>query len=62
MVPLKYLNNFWRTLKMPLINSEINFILTLSASLAISNTAANQATTFAKMIKTQQTFVLMKTS
>ena len=27
MVPLKYLSNFWRTLKMPLINCEINLIL-----------------------------------
>ena len=26
--PLKYLSNFWRTLEMPLINSEINLILT----------------------------------
>ena len=30
-VPLKYLCNFWRTLKMPLINCEINLILTWSA-------------------------------
>ena len=28
MVPLKYLSNFWRTLKIPLINCEINLILT----------------------------------
>ena len=28
MVPLKYLSNFWRTLEMPLINCEINLILT----------------------------------
>ena len=27
-VPLKYLSNFWRTLDMPLINCEINVILT----------------------------------
>ena len=27
-VPLKYLNNFWETLEMPLINCEINLILT----------------------------------
>ena len=27
-VPLKYLSNFWRTLDMPLINCEINLILT----------------------------------
>ena len=26
-VPLKYLSNFWRTLEMPLINCEVNFIL-----------------------------------
>ena len=28
MVPLKYLQNFWRTLEMPLINCEVNLILT----------------------------------
>ena len=28
MAPLKYLSNFWRTLLMPLINCEINLILT----------------------------------
>ena len=28
MVPLKHLSNFWRTLEMPLINGEINLILT----------------------------------
>ena len=27
-VPLKYLSNFWRTLEIPLINCEINHILT----------------------------------
>ena len=27
-VPLKHLSNFWRALDMPLINCEINFILT----------------------------------
>ena len=26
--PLKYLGNFWRSLEMPLINCEINLILT----------------------------------
>ena len=29
-VPLKYLRNIWRTLQMPLINCEINLILTWS--------------------------------
>ena len=28
MVPLKYSRSFWRTLEMPLINCEINLILT----------------------------------
>ena len=27
-VPLKYLSNFWKTLEMPLINCEVNLILT----------------------------------
>ena len=30
MVPLKYLSNFWRTLEVPLINCEVNLILTWS--------------------------------
>ena len=32
MVPFKYLSNFRRTLEMPLINCEVNFILTWSAN------------------------------
>ena len=28
MVPLKYLSNVWRTLEIPLINFEVNLILT----------------------------------
>ena len=28
MVPFKYLSNFWRTLEMPLINCQVNLILT----------------------------------
>ena len=36
-VPLKYLNNFWRTLEMPLINCEINLILTQSVNCVISS-------------------------
>ena len=33
MVPLKYLSNFWRTLEMPLINCEVNLILTWTSKL-----------------------------
>ena len=44
-VPLKYLSNFWKTLEMPLINCEINLILTLSKTFVIFE--GNRATTFA---------------
>ena len=37
MVPLKCLSNFWRTLEMPLINCEVNLILTWSSTCAIIN-------------------------
>ena len=37
MVPLKYLSKFWRTLEMPLINSEVNLILTWSSTCVITN-------------------------
>ena len=47
MVPLKYLSKFWRTLEMPLIKCEINFILIWSANCVIvSNNIVNQGATF----------------
>ena len=45
MVPLKYLSNFWRTLEMPLINFEVNLILTWSSTCVITD--SNGAGTFA---------------
>ena len=36
-VTLKYLSNFWRTLEMPLINCEVNLILTWSIDCVITN-------------------------
>ena len=36
-VPLKYLSNFWRILEMPLINWEVNLILTWSKNCVITN-------------------------
>ena len=36
-VPLKYLSNFWRTLEMPLINCEVNLILTWSSTCVIAS-------------------------
>ena len=44
--PLKYLSNFWRTLKMSLINCEINLDLNWSKNCVIVANNANQATTF----------------
>ena len=36
-VPLKYLSNFWRTLDIPLINCEINLILTWSENCVLTS-------------------------
>ena len=47
MIPLKYLSKFWRTLKMPLINCEVNLILTCSSTCVIVSTnIVNQGATF----------------
>ena len=44
---LKYLSNFWRALEMPLINCQINLILTWSARcFIIDNPIAGQYPTF----------------
>ena len=42
-VPLKHLSNFWRTLDMPLINCEINLILTWSENCVITSKATREA-------------------
>ena len=48
MVPLKCLSNFLRTLEMPLINCEVNLILTWSSTcVLVSTNNANQVATFA---------------
>ena len=48
MVPLNHLSNFWRTLEIPLINCEVNLMLTWSENCAIISTdVANQIATFA---------------
>ena len=36
-VSLKYLSNFWRTLETPLINCEVNLILTWSRDCVVTN-------------------------
>ena len=42
-VPLKNLSNFWRTLDMPLINCEINLILTWSENCVLTSKATGNA-------------------
>ena len=41
-VPPKYLSNFWRTLEMPLINCEVNLILTWSKDCVITNSTSER--------------------
>ena len=46
-VPLKYLSKFWTTIEMPLINCEINLVLTWSAKcFIIDDPIAGQEPTF----------------
>ena len=42
-MPLKYLSNFWRTLDIPLINCEINLILTWSENCVLTSKATRDA-------------------
>ena len=40
-VPIKYWSNFWRTFEMPLINCEVNLILTWSRDCVINNSTGS---------------------
>ena len=42
-MPLKHLSNYWRALDMPLINCEINLILTRSENCVLTNKATRDA-------------------
>ena len=57
MAPLKYLSNFWRTLKKPLLNFDFNLILTWSVVCVLSNDT--KVTTFA--ITDTKLYVLLLT-
>ena len=47
MVPLKYLSNFWKTLEIPLINCEVEFLLNWSENrVIIYADVENQVPTF----------------
>ena len=41
-MPLKHLSNFWRTLNIPLINCEINLILTWSENCLLTQSKATR--------------------
>ena len=62
MVPIKYLSNFWRTLKMPLINCEVNLLLTWSSTCVITNFtgAVSFAITDTKLYVPVVTLLIMK--
>ena len=42
-IPLKYLSNFWRTLNIPLINCEVELILTWSKNCVLADMTARNA-------------------
>ena len=49
MVPLKYLINFWRTSEMPLINCEVNLIVTWSSTcVLVATDVLNQTAAFTR--------------
>ena len=54
MAPLIYLSNFWRALKMLLINCEISPIQTCSTNCVISNQETTCATTGTVVIQSTQ--------
>ena len=58
-VPLRYLSIFWRTLQMPLINCEVNFVLTWSSTCLI--TSSTGAGTF-EIIETKLHVPVVKLS
>ena len=43
-MPLKFFSNFWITLEMPLINCEVNLILTWSEKCMLSNDIKDNST------------------
>ena len=64
MVPLKYISNFWRTLKIPLINCEISLQLRWSRNcIILAGTTNNQNPTIqinVVTLSTQENIKLLK--
>ena len=58
MVPVKHLCNFWINFEMPLINFEVNLILTSSANSLLSN-YGYQETIFAITIRDTKLYVVV---
>ena len=55
-IPLKYLSNFWRTLSIPLINCEVELILTWSKNCILADMTVNASANLAIVALSSATF------
>ena len=61
-IPLKHLSNFWRSLNIPLINCEVELILTWLKNCVLANMAANAVANPAIVASTELTFEITDTN
>ena len=60
-IPLKHLSNFWRSLNIPLINCEVELILTWSKNCALADMTVNAAANRAIVAPSGATFKIKET-
>ena len=60
-IPLKHLSNFWRSLNIPLINCEVELILTWSKNCVLADMTANAVANPASVATTELTFEITDT-
>ena len=60
-IPLKYLSNCWRALNMPLINCEVELILTWSTNCVLADMTVNAAANPATVVPSGATFKITDT-
>ena len=60
-IPLKHLSNFWRSLNIPLINCEVELILTWSKNCVLFNMTANPVADPAIIAPTESKFEITDT-
>ena len=60
-IPLKHLSNFWRSLNIPLINCEVELILTWLKNCVLANMAANAVANPAIVASTELAFEITDT-